>query len=132
MDKHNQQEQQNEQLQNGNKKSDIAKNVVKTAAAQGVGVATKALAPILIKVGLGLALTGSLVALAPKAVEALKGNNKIDDTANVVEEVKKIGEFVSACYYEELVVTQTKTSGDNGNEVADSTQTKGYFKRSIL
>ena len=129
MDKHNQPAQQNEQLQNDNKQSNVAKNVVKTAAAQGAGVAAKALAPILIKVGLGLALTGSLVALAPMAVEALKGNSKIDDTANVVEEVKKIGEFVSACYYEELVVTQTKTSGDNGNEVVDSTQTKGYFKK---
>ena len=126
MDKHNQHEQQNEQLQNDNKQSNVAKNVVKTAAAQGAGVAAKAIAPILIKVGLGLALTGSLVALAPMAVEALKGNSKIDDTANVVEEVKKIGEFVSACYYEELVVTQTKTSGDN--EVTDSTQT-GYFKK---
>ena len=129
MDKHNQPVQQNEQLQNDNKQSNVAKNVVKTAAAQGAGVAAKALAPILIKVGLGLALTGSLVALAPMAVEALKGNSKIDDTANVVEEVKKIGEFVSACYYEELVVTQTKTSEDNSNEVADSTQTKGYFKK---
>ena len=129
MDKHNQQEQQNEQLQNGNKKSNLAKNVAKTAAAQGVGVAVKALTPILIKIGLGLALTGSLVALAPMAVEALKGNNKIDETANVVEEVKKIGEFVSACYYEEFVVTQTKTSRDKGNEFADSTETEGYFRK---
>ena len=127
MDKHNQHEQQNEQLQNDKKQSNVAKNVVKTAAAQGVGVAVKALTPILIKVGVGLALAGGLAALAPIAVEALKGNDKIDDTANVVEEVKKIGEFVSACYYEELVVTQTKTSGDN--EVTDSAQTEGYFKK---
>ncbi len=129
MDKHNQHGQQSEQLQNDNKKSNLAKNVANTAAAQGVGVAIKALTPILIKVGLGLALAGGLAALAPIAVEALKGNSRIDDTANVVEEVKKIGEFVSACYYEELVVTQTKTSGDNGNEVADSTQAKGHFKK---
>lgn len=38
---------------------------------------------------------------------------KIDKTANVVEEVKKIGEFTSACYYEELVVKQKKRSDFN-------------------
>lgn len=38
---------------------------------------------------------------------------KIDKTANVVEEIKKIGEFTSACYYEELVVKQSKKSDFN-------------------
>lgn len=44
----------------------------------------------------------------------LKDNElKIDKTANVVEEIKKIGEFTSACYYEELVVKQSKKSDFN-------------------
>lgn len=38
---------------------------------------------------------------------------KIDKTANVVEKIKKIGEFTSACYYEELVVKQSKKSDFN-------------------
>lgn len=32
----------------------------------------------------------------------------IDDTANVVTEIKKISEFTSACYYEELVLVNSK------------------------
>ena len=31
----------------------------------------------------------------------------IDKTANVVEEIKKIGEFTTACYYEEVVMRDT-------------------------
>ncbi|MBQ9546615.1 MAG: DUF4230 domain-containing protein [Bacteroidales bacterium] len=33
----------------------------------------------------------------------------IEKTANVVEEVKKIGEFTSACYYEEMALRDTYT-----------------------
>ena len=33
---------------------------------------------------------------------------KIDDTENIVEEVKKISEFTTACYYEEFVIHEKK------------------------
>ena len=33
---------------------------------------------------------------------------KIDDTANVVEKIKKISEFTTACYYEEFVLKNDK------------------------
>ena len=42
---------------------------------------------------------------------------KIDKTANVVEDIKKIGEFTSACYYEELVVKQKKRSDFNDSSL---------------
>ena len=34
---------------------------------------------------------------------------KIDKTANVVTEIRKISEFTSACYYEEIVLVKKKT-----------------------
>ena len=36
------------------------------------------------------------------------GEPKIDDTENIVEEVKKISEFTTACYYEEFVIHKKK------------------------
>ena len=38
---------------------------------------------------------------------------KIDPTASVVEEIKKISEFTSACYYEEYVIQDTKEASGN-------------------
>ena len=35
---------------------------------------------------------------------------KIEDTANIVEEVKKISEFTTACFYEESVIHSSKTT----------------------
>lgn len=40
---------------------------------------------------------------------------KIDKTANVVEKVRNIGEFTSACYYEEMVLKSQKRSDFNDN-----------------
>lgn len=42
---------------------------------------------------------------------------KIDKTAIVVDQVKKIGEFTSACYYEEMVVKQAKRSDSNDSGI---------------
>lgn len=33
---------------------------------------------------------------------------QIDETANVIDEIKKIGEFTSLCYYEEMALIDTK------------------------
>ena len=132
MEKHNNEQRyelQNEQntVQKENKKKE--ESLLKNAAKAGASAATKAVVPILIKIGLGVALAGMFAALAPMIVQALKGNDKIDETMNIVEEVKKIGEFVSACYYEELVVTETKSSIEKTEENADSTQSEGLFKK---
>ena len=44
-----------------------------------------------------------------------RGDLKIDNTANIVEKVKEISEFTSACYYEETVLKDKKTDNNEGN-----------------
>lgn len=135
MEKHNK-EQQNEllnneqnamQKENKKKEESLAMGMLKDAAKAGAGAATKAIVPILIKIGLGMALAGMLGVIGAKVVQALKGNDKIDKTMTIVEEVKKIGEFVSACYYEELVVTRTKKV----EEVADTLAEKEQLEKNL-
>lgn len=36
---------------------------------------------------------------------------KIDKTANVVSDIKKISKYTTACYYEEITLVETKTNG---------------------
>lgn len=38
---------------------------------------------------------------------------EIDQTANVVEHIRKISEFTTACYYEEYVIQRKKPASDN-------------------
>ena len=47
----------------------------------------------------------------------LFGGLKIEQTANVVEQVKKITEFTTACYYEERVLKQEKTEVGKQNQL---------------
>lgn len=42
------------------------------------------------------------------------GELKIDDTANVVEKIKEISEFTTACYYEEAVLKDRKVEKNEG------------------
>ncbi|MBO7230369.1 MAG: DUF4230 domain-containing protein [Bacteroidaceae bacterium] len=59
-----------------------------------------------------------LISMAVTAVAAVAGfiikdmieGPKIEDTANVVEEVKKISELTTACFYEESVIQKEKTT----------------------
>ncbi|MBR5481194.1 MAG: DUF4230 domain-containing protein [Bacteroidaceae bacterium] len=44
-----------------------------------------------------------------------RGDLKIDNTANIVEKVKEISEFTTACYYEEAVLKDKKTDNNEGN-----------------
>lgn len=44
---------------------------------------------------------------------------KIDETANVVTEIKKISEFTSACFYEEIILRETKTTKAVDNTVGE-------------
>lgn len=62
----------------------------------------------------------------------LFGNSelKIDKTANVVEDIKKIGEYYSTCYYEEIVIKDTKSSEINKSYIGDLFKTD--FKDEIV
>ena len=42
---------------------------------------------------------------------------KIDNTANVVEKIKSISEFATACYYEECVLKNSKTEAGKQNKL---------------
>lgn len=42
----------------------------------------------------------------------------IDKTANVITEIKKISEFTSACFYEEIILKESKATDNVTNKVA--------------
>ena len=62
-----------------------------------------------------LLLLAGVIFLAYKFDLFPKRTVKIDKTVNVVDEVQKIGEFSTACYYEEVVVKNTKSSEINNS-----------------
>ena len=67
-------------------------------------------------------LVGGAFVLYKLGVFGKKDELSIDKTANVVTEIKKISEFTSACFYEEIILQETKASSvvDNsaGRKVA--------------
>lgn len=78
-----------------------AKSTV-TGIGKVAGAATKAIAPLLIKIALIVVLVG---ALGFGGMRFFKREPlAIDKTTNVVEDIKKIGEFTTVCYYEEMVL----------------------------
>ena len=62
-----------------------------------------------------LLLLAGVIFLAYKFDLFPKRTLKIDKTVNVVDEVQKIGGFSTACYYEEVVVKNTKSSEINNS-----------------
>lgn len=62
-----------------------------------------------------LLLLAGVIFLAYKFDLFPKRTLKIDKTVNVVDEVQKIGEFSTACYYEEVVVKNAKSSEINNS-----------------
>ena len=75
-------------------------------------------------------LAAAAFALMKAGIIDLKGSKLgIDATANVVTEMKKISEFTSACFYEEIVLQEKKTKdiADNavGNKIAGLMGKKG-------
>ena len=75
-------------------------------------------------------LAAAAFALMKASIIDLKGNKLGNDaTANVVTEMKKISEFTSACFYEEIVLQEKKTNNlaDNavGNKIAGLMGKKG-------
>lgn len=94
----------------GEKNADKVVDKIKTSgesvgAAAGkaaAGAATKAILPYVIYIILGVVLTGAFAFVAPKIFS--RRALAIADTANVIEKIKKIGEFTTVCYYEELAI----------------------------
>lgn len=56
-----------------------------------------------------------LKAAFPNFSFSFKRELKIAETANVVEQIKKISEFTTACYYEEFVLTKERNDAPNRN-----------------
>lgn len=69
----------------------------------------------------GIVIAGLVVWLSIDQFDLMKWKDrffaqeelKIDPTANVVEEIKKISEFTSSCYYEEYVLQEKKEASGN-------------------
>lgn len=55
-------------------------------------------------------LAGGAFVLYKLGVFGKKDELSIEKTANVVTEIKKISEFTSACYYEEIILQESKAS----------------------
>lgn len=85
---------------------------------------------LIIKIFVLIIILGTIALGAYKF--GLFSNNelKIDKTANVVEDIKKIGEFYSTCYYEELVIKDSKSSEFNKSYIGDLLKTD--FKDEIV
>ena len=105
----------------------VAGKVAKVGvAAGGAAVGSSILMPILIGV--------AVVAAIGAVVGAVTGfftrePLAIEKTANVVEEVKKIGEFTTACYYEEMALQDSYTDtaeflGQNADKLAGKAMKK--------
>lgn len=45
---------------------------------------------------------------------------KIDETANVVTEIRKIAQFTSACFYEDIILKETKANESLGGKVVNT------------
>lgn len=72
------------------------------AGKAAAGSATKALLSYVIYIILGVVLAGAFVFVTPKIFT--RKPLTISDTANVIDKIKKIGEFTTVCYYEEVAV----------------------------
>lgn len=79
-----------------------AKGPVSEMGKAVAGAATKAIAPLLIKIALVVLVVGALGFGGVKFFT--RKPLAIDKTTNVVERIKKIGEFTTACYYEEMAL----------------------------
>ena len=62
----------------------------------------------------------------------LGGELKIENTANVVEKIREISEFTTACYYEETVLKSDKIEAGTRNKLMQLTNIKADSVRSEL
>lgn len=102
---------------------DVGKTAAKAAGKAATNVAGKAasgifssvaafftanLQAVLITAAIGATLSG-----VAYVVNDMLKPVKIEDTANIVQEIKKISEFTTACYYEESVIQDNKYTTKN-------------------
>ena len=92
--------------------TNAAKETVKTSV--GGGILSALAAPLLIKIIIGVAAISLLGGIGGFFVYDAQKKPTIADTKNVVEHVREISEFTTACYYEEFVVHETKMVAKEG------------------
>ncbi len=96
--------------------SKIIENKVKEMADEQVSKITGTVKFTIIGVIIALILViGIFVAYKMGAFE--KEPLKIDQTVNIVEEIRNIGEFTSTCYYEEIVIKSSKSNEFNDTKL---------------
>ena len=83
-----------------------AKETVKTSV--GGGLLSALAGPLLIKIIIGVSAVALLGGIGGFFVFDSQKKPTIAKTKNVVEHVREISEFTTACYYEEFVVHETK------------------------
>ena len=83
-----------------------AKETVKTSV--GGGLLSTLAGPLLIKIIIGVSAVALLGGIGGFFVFDSQKKPTIAETKNVVEHVREISEFTTACYYEEFVVHETK------------------------
>ena len=96
----------------------VATDAVKTAAGTAVqaavgGMFSSYLLPVLGSIIALGALAGGGVVLGKYIMK----EPTIDNTANVVEKIRKISEFTTACYYEEAVLKNSKVEAGEQNRL---------------
>ena len=89
-----------------------AKETVKTSV--GGGLLSALAGPLLIKIIIGVSAVALLGGIGGFFVFDSQKKPTIAETKNVVEHVREISEFTTACYYEEFVVHETKMVAKEG------------------
>lgn len=85
---------------------------------------------VLIGIIIGVAFVGGF-SLCHRYLQPQEDNVVIDKTATVVEEIQKISEFTSACYYEEMVLGYRKNQKDEMVLIANGKVKAGFDLSSI-
>ena len=100
--------------------TDIAKDAITGAAKEtvkttvGGGLLSALAGPLLIKIITGISVAALVGGIGGFFVYDSQKKPTIAETKNVVEHVREISEFTTACYYEEFVVHETKMVAKEG------------------
>lgn len=80
---------------------------------------------LVILVIIAILASAAYIAIEKGLLDFESDNLKIDETANVVKEIKNISEFTSACFYEEIILQEKKTSNVVDNSIVN--EIAGFF-----
>ena len=80
---------------------------------------------LVILVIIAILASAAYIAIEKGLLDFKSDNLKIDETANVVKEIKNISEFTSACFYEEIILQEKKTSNVVDNSIVN--EIAGFF-----